>query len=86
MTTEKVLSFAYEMRKFYENYLKDTEKLNIPEDDNKQRQLRELLTTIHPTYKIIHETIKGCEDEIAYNEAKSNGKNNEKNEQMQPKN
>ena len=78
MTTEKVLSFAYEMRNFYENYLKDTEKLNIPEDENKQRQLRELLTTIHPTYKIIYETIKGCEDEIAYNEAKSNGKNNEK--------
>lgn len=78
MNTEKVLEFAYGMRNFYENYLKNTENFKMPENSKDQRKMREALSYLYPEYKSIYDMIEECETEIAYNTAKSSGKNDEK--------
>jgi hypothetical protein len=78
MTTEKVLAFAYDMRKFYETYLEERDTLCIPDNSEKLKKFRQILADLHPDYKSILNIISECENEIKYNQAKSKGNVNEK--------
>ena len=79
MTNEKMLTFAYNMRKMCEKHLTEKEGYKFPYDDEKKLNgIREACANLFPEYLEIHTVVNQLEKEIMFDTAKKNGKKNEK--------
>lgn len=77
MNTKKMLEFAYSMRTMWENNFADGDDIN----SLRKMGMNGTIPVVIPkydNYKKICDTINDLEHELEYNEAKSNGRKNEK--------